>query len=174
LEIGIKKRAKNVIGCESLHLWSHFFPMARIVGFDIIDVHDLQMQNPKFELYSVDCRKLVDLEGMLLSKSIKPDIVVDDGAHTPESHQVAFGAIFPKMASGSHYFIEDLQTCMNPDNFKRWDVTEENNTMKWLKDLEDGYSSSIYLSKELNEKCAVNLKSVQYFCNRKLALITKI
>ncbi len=77
------------------------------------------------------------------------------------------------MSVDGKYFIEDLQTCINRENFLRWEVTDENNTFKWLADLELGISRSIFLTREQNELCCSNVKEIKFFCQNKLSLITK-
>jgi hypothetical protein len=173
LEIGVKKRAAGITGCESLKLWRNFFPKARIIGLDIIDLNELQLQNTDIELYQVDCTKFEHIIAVLNSHSIKPDVVIDDGAHTPESHQISFSAIFPYLLSGGVYFIEDLQTCFKTENFERWQVNNENNTFKWLDDLSNKKSNSVFLSPEQNSRCIKNIQGVKFYCNKKLAMIEK-
>jgi demethylmacrocin O-methyltransferase len=150
VEIGLKKRAKGVNGCESLRMWRQYFPNARVIGLDIIDVSTLpKVENT--EVYQCDGTSAKMLTELFKKHEIFPDVLIDDGAHTPLSHQVALGATLPRMRLGGIYFIEDLQVCINPEVFDRWGVTDSNNTITYLKRLRDtGRSSSVFLDEPTN------------------------
>lgn len=173
VEIGLKKRAKGVAGCESLRMWREYFPNARVVGLDIIDVATLPVVNGT-EVYQCDSTDPKLLASVLERHGIQPDILIDDGAHTPRSHQIALGVIFPRMRSGGIYFIEDLQVCINPNVFARWEVTPENNTITYLQKLEETRESkSVFLDPPTNGYLSSHVDRIAFANKFYMAVLTK-
>jgi predicted O-methyltransferase YrrM len=100
LEIGIKEGA-------SLRTWAEYFPNARVFGLDLhaecaaeatdrIDVFVGRQQDTEF-LGRV-CRGMDD----------RLDIVIDDGSHHNPFTLASFEFLFPRLAPGGIYVIEDL------------------------------------------------------------------
>jgi hypothetical protein len=173
VEIGLKKRRPGYQGCESLRMWREYFPAGRIIGLDIIDVSKLPPV-ANTEVYRCDCTDAGAIEETLSRHDIAPDLVIDDGAHTPRSHQIALGSIFPRMRSGGTYFIEDLHVCIHRGMFKRWEVTDENNTVTYLKQLKAGRGpDSTFLDGQKNEYIRNEVQSVCFENDSKLAVIKK-
>jgi demethylmacrocin O-methyltransferase len=173
VEIGLKKKKPGYAGCESLKMWREYFPAARIVGLDIIDVSTLP-RVANTEVYQCDCTDAQAIEQILSRHDIAPDLVIDDGAHTPKSHQIALGTIFPRMRPGGTYFIEDLQVCINRDMFKRWEVNDANNTVTYLKDLQGGRApQSLFLDRDRNADLQAAIDAIHFETDMKLAVIKK-
>ncbi|WP_341887617.1 hypothetical protein [Variovorax sp. YR752] len=173
VEIGLKKRAKGVSGCESLRMWREYFPNARVIGLDIIDVSTLPVVE-RTEVYQCDGTDPRMLASVFERHGIQPDILIDDGAHTPRSHQVALGVIFPRMRSRGIYFIEDLQVCINPNIFARWDVTPENNTITYLQKLQETKESkSTFLDDTANRYLADHVGQIAFENRFYMAVLTK-
>jgi len=65
-------------------------------------------------------------------------VVIDDGSHRPEHVRATFAVLFPLLADGGTYIIEDTQTSYWP----RWggseDRSDPDTTMALVKDLVDG------------------------------------
>ena len=88
LEIGIAHGA-------SLRTWREYLgPHSRVVGLDY-----------KVE-YCVEAGEQGFLGGVI--DKVHPHVVIDDGSHYADEQRSAFQAIFPKLAPGSQYIIEDL------------------------------------------------------------------
>ena len=173
VEIGLKKKKPGYAGCESLKMWREYFPAARIVGLDIIDVSSLP-RVPNTEVYQCDCTDALAIEQVFSRHDIAPDFVIDDGAHTPKSHQIALGTIFPRVRPGGAYFIEDLQVCLNRDMFKRWEVNDANNTVTYLKDLQAGRApQSLFLDHDRNAYLHAEIDAIHFETDMKLAVIRK-
>lgn len=173
VEIGLKKKKPGYAGCESLRMWREYFPAARIVGLDIIDVSTLP-QVTNTEVYQCDCTDAHEIEETLSRHNIEPDLVIDDGAHTPKSHQIAFGTIFPRVRPGGTYFIEDLQVCIHREMFRRWEVNDANNTLTYLNGLQAGRAPhSLFLDRDRNACIQEAIESVQFENDMKLAVIRK-
>jgi len=101
LEIGVKDGA-------SIRMWRDFFPQAEIVGIDI---------NPKCARHA-GCNvtvKIVDQGDLAAMRAFVTraggfDVIIDDGGHTMRQQIMSFEVLFPKLADGGIYFIEDTHT----------------------------------------------------------------
>lgn len=102
LEIG-------VLGGESLKMWRYWFRMAYILGIDSnpectvhADPHD------GVYVYTYDQAKTDELKQ--LGEDWLFDLIIDDGSHI-NTHQITtFETLFPLMAAGGMYVIEDTHT----------------------------------------------------------------
>jgi hypothetical protein len=92
----------------SARMWRHFLgPDALLYGLDV---------NPDCLVLREECGMHVDLvnqsdpEGLALWSTGKPafDLVVDDGSHIAHHQRVALEMLWPKVAAGGYYAIEDL------------------------------------------------------------------
>lgn len=104
LEIG-------VFGGGSIELWSKYFgPEARICGLDI---------NPACAEMPLPANAHVVIgpqaDGEVLQKALDwlqapPEVIIDDGSHNAEDIWATFKFLWPKLADGGMYVIEDLHT----------------------------------------------------------------
>jgi hypothetical protein len=98
LEIG-------VLGGRSLQMWKTFFPRATIVGIDILELcRQFEGDRIRIEIGSQD-------DPVFLTKvcdKYPPTIVIDDGSHVSEHMRSSFRTIFPRLAPGGWYVMEDL------------------------------------------------------------------
>jgi hypothetical protein len=111
LEIGVGGHESAVLGGGSLLMWADYFPHARIVGIDVaakrLDPHPRltvlrgSQSDPSF------LAQVVADHGPF-------DIVVDDGSHVPADVVASFDVLFPALADGGFYVIEDVQTAFWP------------------------------------------------------------
>jgi hypothetical protein len=107
LEIGLLHPSdSNIAAAEdrapSLEMWREYFPNAEIFGFDIRDFSRVTLPNCTIVRGDMSDRHDLDkLKGPF-------DIIIEDGSHASHHQQIALGALFPKLVSGGHYFIEDL------------------------------------------------------------------
>jgi hypothetical protein len=111
LEIGVGGYGWPNIGGASLAMWSEYFPHARIIGLDVEEKRlDL---GPRVAL---EVGSQTDPEFLLqLNERHGPfDLILDDGSHRPRDMVVSFETLFPVMANGGLYIIEDIQTCFWP------------------------------------------------------------
>jgi len=92
----------------SLRMWLEFFPNATVFGVDISDFswysHDRVRifradQSSEDSLHENVVRELDDAT---------LDIIIDDGSHASWDQQVTFKQLFPRLAPGGIYVIEDL------------------------------------------------------------------
>ena len=100
LEIGVQEGF-------SLKMWKAFFPDGEVYGVDI---------NPACKGDGIFIGTQSDenfMEG--IGAAIHPDIVVDDGSHYASDQRASFRALWPHLAPGGVYCIEDLHLGYHTD-----------------------------------------------------------
>jgi hypothetical protein len=112
LEIGLAIGGPEIGGpidrvatSPSVQMWLEYFPKARIFGFDISDF--AHMTTERFSFIRGDSGKEADLR-RLADAALSFDIIIDDASHASYHQQLAFKVLFPKLACGGLYIIEDL------------------------------------------------------------------
>ena len=112
LEIGIGGYQFQKIGGASLAMWADYFPNGRILGIDVF-ANTLEL-GPR-----VCVRQGSQDDAAFLARMSDEhgpfDIVIDDGSHVPQHVTASFNVLFPKLADGGLYVIEDVQTTFWPD-----------------------------------------------------------
>ena len=123
LEIGVGGYGSEDQGGESLATWRDYFPQGRIVGIDIAKkALDLGPRVRIAEGSQVDeafLSRIVAEEGPF-------DIILDDGSHRNEHVVATFALLFPTLAAGGIYIVEDLQTAFFPRFGGSSDLTQPN------------------------------------------------
>jgi demethylmacrocin O-methyltransferase len=135
LEIGIGGFESPRLGGESLRMWRHFFRRGLIYGLDLYEksaLDELRVQTVQGD--QSDAPSLAALAG-----GIGPlDIVIDDGSHLSDHVLTSFTTLFPLLADGGIYVIEDLQTSYWPGwNGARTSVDDRGTSVGYLKWLLD-------------------------------------
>ena len=98
IEIGIG-------GGASLKMWENYFSRATIVGIDI---------NPSYTRYATERTKIEigsqdDLAFLsAVVERYPPTVIIDDGSHRADHIRLTFEHLFPLLAPGGVYAIEDL------------------------------------------------------------------
>lgn len=134
-EIGIGGSHRPGRGGASLRMWKRYFQQAQVVGLDIVDKSFVEA--PRIRVYTGD-----QTDAALLARIVDENgpvqVVVDDGSHRPEHVRDTFRTLFPLLATGGYYAIEDTQTSYWP----RWGGSTDRHdpftTMALVKDLVDG------------------------------------
>jgi len=111
LEIGVGGYQDADRGGESLEVWRDFFPKAKVIGIDIqtkeMDLGD-RVQILKGSQVDPDfLRQLVADHGPF-------DIIIDDGSHQNLHVVTSFELLYPTLAPGGIYVVEDVQTSFFP------------------------------------------------------------
>lgn len=127
LEIG-------VLAGGSMHMWREFFGQtATIFGIDI---------NPECAGYGgtagqVRIGSQADPEFLrtVVTEMGGVDIVLDDGSHVASHQRASFDALFPLLADGGLYVIEDLHSSCWPDY--EGGLKRAGTGIEFLKDLVD-------------------------------------
>ncbi|MDA8092644.1 MAG: class I SAM-dependent methyltransferase [Betaproteobacteria bacterium] len=112
LEIGVGGYNDPRAGGMSLRMWKDYFKRGHIHGLDVYDKSPLEEARIRIFRGSQndpDCLRRVAREiGRL-------DIVIDDGSHINEHVITSFDTLFPLLAEGGIYVIEDTQTSYWPE-----------------------------------------------------------
>jgi hypothetical protein len=111
LEIGIGGYQFGTIGGASLAMWADYFPHGRILGIDVF-AKTLEL-GPRISLRQ-GSQDDVDFLTRMSAEHGPFDIVIDDGSHVPAHVAASFHILFPKLADGALYVIEDVQTAFWP------------------------------------------------------------
>ena len=90
----------------SLRLWSHYFPRGEIFGLDFNDFTSVEI--PRCRIFRGDASKESDLLSVVDRIGGQLDIVIDDASHATDHQQISLGTLFPAVAPGGVYIIEDL------------------------------------------------------------------
>jgi demethylmacrocin O-methyltransferase len=134
-EIGIGGARRRGEGGASLRMWKDYFPRGQVVGLDIADKSFVA--EPRIHVHQGDQTDRAVLE-RIVAEHGPVQVVIDDGSHRPEHVRATFAVLFPLLADGGTYVIEDTQTSYWP----RWggseDRSDPDTTMGLVKDLVDG------------------------------------
>ena len=95
---------RAITAAPSVDMWLRFFPNAMVHGFDISDFSAIH--HPRFVFARGDSGVEADLQRAAGGETF--DLVVDDGSHASFHQQLAFKVLFPHLAPGGLYIIEDL------------------------------------------------------------------
>ncbi|MEB8389298.1 hypothetical protein OO012_18895 [Rhodobacteraceae bacterium KMM 6894] len=104
-EHGIDKD-RETTDLPSIRMWLEYFPKADIHGLDVSDFS--WFKNDRFTFHRCDMDDRAQI-ATTAADMPAPDIVIDDASHASHHQQNAFLEIFPKLASGGLYVIEDLR-----------------------------------------------------------------
>jgi hypothetical protein len=112
LEIGVGGYDIKTLGGASLAMWADYFSNGQITGIDNAEKRlDL---SPRVKLFRGSQEDPVFLK-QVCSERGPFDIVIDDGSHVPKHVVVSFHVLFPSLADGGMYVIEDMQTAFWPN-----------------------------------------------------------
>ena len=129
LEIGVKEGG-------SLYLWKAYFGNPKIFGLDI-NQEAARLSSPKEGIrVFVGDQGNADLLRKIHTAAGHLDIVIDDGSHRMKDQINTFKTLFPLLAPGGVYVIEDLHTAFWT-NWGGGNTGEPNNTLGFLKVLID-------------------------------------
>lgn len=108
LEIGVGGYASPQSGGGSLAMWAEYFPLARIVGLDVM-AKTLAI-SPRVTI--VEGSQIDDAVLDRLAGEFGPfDVVIDDGSHVPAHMLHTLRRLYPHVAAEGVYIVEDTQTC---------------------------------------------------------------
>lgn len=127
LEIGLlhgqlqAERANEIdqIGCPSLRMWSEYLPQATIYGFDLVDF--TAFSSDRVHIFQVDQGDRDALRKAAAAAGGMFDIIIDDGSHAAHHQQITLGTLFPLLAPGGVYIVEDLH--FRPPGIEMTEIT---------------------------------------------------
>jgi cephalosporin hydroxylase len=111
LEIGIGGYQFAKLGGASLAMWADYFPRGQILGIDVsaktLDIGPRVVVRQGSQDDAAFLTRMSAEHGPF-------DIVIDDGSHVPAHVTASFHILFPLLADGGLYVIEDVQTTFWP------------------------------------------------------------
>lgn len=93
-------------GCASLRMWADYLPQATIDGFDLVDFRALA--GGRVRIHQGDQGRREDLAAFAEAAGGAFDVIIDDGSHASQHQQITLATLFPRLAPGGFYLIEDL------------------------------------------------------------------
>jgi len=159
LEIGVQNGG-------SLELWSKFLPEgSEIRGIDIdphVSTLEFESQHTRVDIAdAADSNRLQEILGSEVF-----DIIIDDGSHICDDVRHSFEILFPRLALGGRYVIEDLGCSY--DSHYGGGLNSAGSSIEYLKYLVDCLHSD-YLQPDAVDADAMNKLSAY---NRFLGRIT--
>ena len=135
LEIGVGGYEAPYEGGQSLRMWKRYFPKSEIYSIDIYDksaheerrikIFQGSQNDPEFLQHVVE-----EMGGV--------DIIIDDGSHINEHVITSFKTLFPLLAEGGVYAVEDTQTSYWPGfGGDSYDLNNSSTMMNYFKTLPD-------------------------------------
>jgi Methyltransferase domain len=159
LEIGVQNGG-------SLELWSKYLPSgSTIIGIDI----DPNVAKLSFvgnvRAYVADVNDMNTVESLIGTEPF--DIIVDDGSHTSSDIISSFRRLFPKLAPGGKYIVEDLHSSY-------WKSHEgglrlRSSSIEYFKDVVDALNADYFESNDcLSAEAKIELPKL----GRQIARVT--
>jgi predicted O-methyltransferase YrrM len=125
LEIGVDRGG-------SLQMWRKYMPNATIVGLDI-NGNAAQYDDPDRDIHvRIGDQTDIGFLGSVFAEFGPFDTVIDDGGHTPKQMIESFKYLFPRLAPGGVYLVEDI--CANYWTIYRDQPQSFIDFTKWLMD----------------------------------------
>lgn len=170
LEIGVGGYDDPHDGGHSLRMWKAYFPRAMVNG---IDIHDKSaLEEPRIKIFHGSQADPDFLQWV--SKTAGPfDIVIDDGSHVNEHVLSSFEVLFPLLAEGGFYAIEDTQTSYWPGaHGGSLDRSSASTTMGRVKQLVDGLNHAEF-AEEGYSPTYFDMSIVAVHCYHNLVIVAK-
>jgi predicted O-methyltransferase YrrM len=124
LEIGVQ-------GGGSLRMWREWLPAAELFGIDIDDACRAHAGD-RCQVHILDQARESDLRHFLDLTGGQFDFIIDDGGHSMTQQLTSFAVLFPALAAGGLYAIEDVGTSYFRELGGR-DLDEPGTTIAMLK-----------------------------------------
>ena len=138
LELGVggfERPDDPSFGGASLRMWRDYFPRGHMVGLDLYDKSGVAGERLTVVQGHQDDEVL--LAG-LVSQHGPFDIVIDDASHIPALTNRSFELLFPTLAEGGIYVLEDVATSYWPLWGGRFRPSARGTTMAMVKRRLDG------------------------------------
>ena len=121
--------SRQVVRVPSVEMWLAYFPKARITGLDISDCSQFQVD--RFDFIQADCGNQEALRAAATGREF--DIIIDDGSHASFHQQLTMLELFPSLARGGYYIVEDLD--WQPEAYEQElpPVAKMADLLTWLK-----------------------------------------
>lgn len=179
LEIGIFRQPPSAenrplgdgrrLTAASLKSWHDYLPNSMIYGIDLHDFTDVDNDRIKTLICNQESKE--ELTSLINKIGSEFDLIIDDGGHMMNQHQISLGSLFKHLKKGGVYVIEDLLTCHMP-HYVRGDKT----TLTVLNEfIETGKIDSKYIDEKETKYLEENIKNIEIHNCRlsEIALIFK-
>lgn len=163
LEIGVGGCEDPKMGGNSLRMWRTYFPKGLIYGADIYDksFHD-RGRIKTFQGNQVDTEFLDNLA----SEIGRIDVIIDDGSHLNEHVVFTFSHLFPHLAEGGVYAVEDAQTSYWEEyGGNETNRNDSSTAMAYFKSLTDGLNWQEFRGSYNPTYFDLHIKSIAFYHN---------
>jgi hypothetical protein len=110
---------RQTTDAPSVRMWLEYFPKAKVFGLDVSDFS--WFDDPRFTFLRCDMDRRENIAAAAAALPVL-DIIIDDASHASHHQQYGFLELFPKLASGGLYIIEDLR--WQPEPYEREGFTK--------------------------------------------------
>lgn len=114
IEAGIGGYEHADRGGESLRMWREYFPVAKVIGFDLHAKPRLYVPGTIIYQGSQDDETFIQ---WMVQQEGQPDVFIDDASHINALTIRTFEIMFPHVKPGGIYIIEDIHTGLWKDNY---------------------------------------------------------
>jgi hypothetical protein len=111
LEVGVGGYEYPDRGGQSIRMWERYFPNALIYCADV-HLKQLNFDRATFIHAGQDSKELTQS-----ARIIQPLVIIDDASHVNELTIQTFKNLWPNVATGGFYIIEDLHTAYWPEEY---------------------------------------------------------
>lgn len=167
----------------SIRMWTDYFDNGHVYGFDINDFSHLESEVRNFKFVKgdlsdqKDITNLVKVTAQLEGKQnlVVYDVILDDASHASFHQQQAFALLFSSLKQNGIYIIEDLHWQSPSYEDKLPAVPKTIDLLVQLENIKNGSGvlSNNYLFRNEVLEFIEDIKSIKFYCNQKLAIITK-
>lgn len=162
LEIGVGGYADPNAGGASLRMWNEYFPQGQIFALDFYDKTPHAQDRIRVYRGSQEDRVLLE---SIASDMGRIDVVLDDGSHVSSHVITSFCVLFPLLALGGLYIVEDIGTSYWPDYGGSEDFGNPQTSMSFFKRLADGIQHPHFKHPFTPEYPDVHAEYVHFFRN---------
>ena len=140
-EIGVGGHGDPQAGGASVRMWKEYFPDGTIYA---LDYHDKSAhQEDRIRIFRGSQADATVLRG-IVAEIGRLDIALDDGSHRSADVIASFEVLFPLLASGGLYIVEDIGTSYWPSFGGSEDLGDPNTSMSYFKRLADGIQAASF------------------------------
>jgi hypothetical protein len=163
LEIGIGGYKAPRKGGGSLRMWRTYFPHGHVYGVDIWDKSPHSEKRITIFQGSQADPEFLD---RVVHEIGKIDIIVDDGSHQNEHVLFSFQHLFPHLADGGIYVVEDTETSYWQEaGGNEVDRNDCSTSMGYFKSLVDGLNWEQFRGTYHPTYFDLNIKSIAFYHN---------
>lgn len=155
----------------SLLMWNKYLPDTQLWGMDISEKRFKRKKLEKrgIKIHIGDQSNPDDLK---VYQDKQFDVIIDDGGHRMKQQQVSLVELFPSVAPGGLYVIEDIHTSLKASFWDNHPETPTLQVLKAIKRRDPTYRSNYIKPKQL-KKLIEDIQEVVFLENEKICFIFK-